>query len=404
MANPPFDPVPAPLFSVVIPTRDRPHTLPHAVATVLAQDFRDFELLVIDNCSAVPAERLLAAQSGPHLRILVPPRRLPMHENWEFGLAATRGRYILFIGDDDGLMPDGLRLAAGLLRGSEAELLCWLPHDYKWPDAAMAAGQLRVQFGALAGPLDLAAHLQRHYALSGPETYLTSIYHGLVSRQLVDRIRQRQGGRYFVDPVCDIESEILNALYGRSALVSQRPVSMNGHSGGSNGGANGRPDRLTAAYDRFAAEAGLAPHELAPCGVALPLYHASIVAGCLLRVKARHFPADDRLAPDPERLLRWIAAGSGLFGAERPPGLAEGIRALARALDIVPQPIPLPPARPPQRPSAGLSRNALGQPQLAIEAGQAGVADIAAAVRLAQSMLPPIAAQPRAAPLPGPRG
>src|SRR5690606_13449748 len=149
-----------------------PETLPHAVATVLAQEWRDFELLVVDNCSATPATEVLSACRNPHLRVIAAPTRLPMHRNWEFGLSAARGRYVIFIGDDDALMPDGLRLAADLLRGGTTDLLCWPPHDYKWPDAAAAAGQLTVRFGSVAGDLDLTAHLARSYALDGPESYL----------------------------------------------------------------------------------------------------------------------------------------------------------------------------------------------------------------------------------------
>lgn len=86
-----FDPLPRPFFSVVIPTRDRPDTLVQAVTSVLAQDFRDFELLVVDNAGTPPARQVLADVANPHLRIVTAPQRLAMHRNWELGLAAARG-------------------------------------------------------------------------------------------------------------------------------------------------------------------------------------------------------------------------------------------------------------------------------------------------------------------------
>ena len=38
-----------PKFSICIPTRERHHTLPYAVASVLAQTYDDFEVIVQDN-------------------------------------------------------------------------------------------------------------------------------------------------------------------------------------------------------------------------------------------------------------------------------------------------------------------------------------------------------------------
>lgn len=294
------------------------------------------------------------------------------------------------------MMPDGLRLARELLRGAPVDLLCWPTHDYKWPDAGLAAGMLTIRFGGLAGELDLAGHLSRLYALSGPEVYLTSIYHGAVSAELVARIRGLQDGCYFSDPICDIESKIVNARFARGALLSQRPITMNGHSGASNGGANGRYDRLVAAYDRFAAEAGLEPRDLTPGGVDLPLYHGTLVAGCQQRVKARHFPDDNSLRHDPERLLYYLIGSSGVFGASRPPDLAARFGQAARALGVTSGGATLPPLREPARPPTGLAVDPGGQHRLLVDAGQAGITDILGAVRLAQAILPPFAgiAQP----------
>ncbi|MEQ8345372.1 MAG: glycosyltransferase family 2 protein [Sneathiellaceae bacterium] len=391
------DPTAQPMFSVVIPTRDRPATLPLAVASVLAQEERDFELLVVDNASAAPADEVLAEQRCPQLRILRTTERLAMHRNWEFGLAAARGRYVIFIGDDDALMPDGLRQASMLLAGNPVDLLCWPTHDYKWPDAAATPGQMVVRFGDLAGDLDLPGHLAAAFGLVAEEVYLTSIYHGAVSADLIRRVREAQGGVYFSDPVCDIESELLNAFYGRSAMLTQRPVSMNGHSGGSNGGANGQADRLSAAYDRFAAEAGLTARDLAPGNTGLPLYHATVVAGCQLRVKARHFPQDNRYRYHPEHLLRWLVAASASFGAGRAPDLVQGFRELAAWLAIVPPPIALPRQQAPARPRRGLHAVSDGDMRVVVDTLAAGVRDVGGAVRLCQSMLEP-AGRPAAVP------
>src|SRR5262249_18302130 len=52
-----------PLFSVVIPTRERAETLTYALRTCLEQDFDDYEVVVCDNCSS-PATRAVIQASG----------------------------------------------------------------------------------------------------------------------------------------------------------------------------------------------------------------------------------------------------------------------------------------------------------------------------------------------------
>ena len=42
----------APEISVLLPTYNYASYLPEAIESVLAQDFRDFELLIIDDCSS----------------------------------------------------------------------------------------------------------------------------------------------------------------------------------------------------------------------------------------------------------------------------------------------------------------------------------------------------------------
>ena len=93
------------LVSVVVPTRNRAHLLPEAVASVQAQELEDWELIVVDDASDDGTSDWVAGVADPRVRGI----RLDQHGERSAarntGLEAARGRYVLFLDDDDRLLP-----------------------------------------------------------------------------------------------------------------------------------------------------------------------------------------------------------------------------------------------------------------------------------------------------------
>ncbi len=94
-----------PAVSVVIPTYNYARYLPEAVESVLAQDFRDFELLVADDASPDDTAEVMAeyVRRDPRVRFVRHEKNLGMVENWNWCLAQARGRYVKFLMGDDRL-------------------------------------------------------------------------------------------------------------------------------------------------------------------------------------------------------------------------------------------------------------------------------------------------------------
>src|SRR5262245_1422721 len=115
----------APRFSIVLPTRERADTLAVTLATVTSQAFPDFEVVVCDNHSSPPTAAVVEAarKSDPRVRYVRADRPLAMSDNWELALSHTRGEYICYLGDDDGLMPYALAEADRLLARARERLL-----------------------------------------------------------------------------------------------------------------------------------------------------------------------------------------------------------------------------------------------------------------------------------------
>jgi glycosyltransferase involved in cell wall biosynthesis len=107
-----------PKISVLIPTYNYACFLSEAIESVLAQDFQDFELLIVDDCSTdntVEVVRRFCAQDS---RVLfsVNSANLGMVNNWNRCLQQASGQYIKFLfGDDKLCHPQALGKMVALL-------------------------------------------------------------------------------------------------------------------------------------------------------------------------------------------------------------------------------------------------------------------------------------------------
>jgi glycosyltransferase involved in cell wall biosynthesis len=102
-----------PLVSVVLAARDARATIGQAVASVLGQAFRDFELVVVDDGSVDGTGELLAGIDDPRLRVVRNEEALGLAGALNVGIGESRGRYIARLDADDVARPPWLeRLAA----------------------------------------------------------------------------------------------------------------------------------------------------------------------------------------------------------------------------------------------------------------------------------------------------
>ncbi len=85
----------SPQFSVIIPTRNREHYLQEAVASVLAQQDLDLELLVVND-----GEPLSISFNDSRVRILENEKRTAVPAR-NLGVANAKGEFIAFLDDDD---------------------------------------------------------------------------------------------------------------------------------------------------------------------------------------------------------------------------------------------------------------------------------------------------------------
>lgn len=98
-----------PMFSILIPTKNRSHLVDYAIRSVIQQDFADYELIVCDNDDDQFATRNVVDRYAHDARIrYLRTGGLDMVGNWNEALRAARGAYVTVLEDKMILYPGAL--------------------------------------------------------------------------------------------------------------------------------------------------------------------------------------------------------------------------------------------------------------------------------------------------------
>lgn len=232
-----------PRFSIVIPTRNRAHLLPYALRSALAQDFDDYEIVVVANdCHDNTREVVRSLQNG-RIVYYETDRMLTMPENWEFAWTKARGTYVTYLPDDDALVPSALRRLAEHALQNHPPVVSWEDATYcypDWNDERMPNTMLLVDFGdRLVEDVPAAVFRKQcarfEFAWSSP---VPKLLNAAVHREFFETWRQKLGKLFF--PVApDYSFAWISTTLCSNIRVVHRPLTVRGisyNSAGSNAG------------------------------------------------------------------------------------------------------------------------------------------------------------------------
>lgn len=97
-----------PTFSVIIATYNRAHLVGRAIRSVLAQTYRDFDILVVDDASTDETRIAVEAFGDPRVRYVRREENGGVAAATNDGIRQAKGEYVCFLGDDDEYMPEFL--------------------------------------------------------------------------------------------------------------------------------------------------------------------------------------------------------------------------------------------------------------------------------------------------------
>jgi len=113
---------PKPSVSVIIPTYNRGWTLRAAVDSVLAQTYRDFEVIVVDDGSTDDTAEILQSY-GSDIRVLR-QANAGVSAARNAGIRAAKGAFIAFLDSDDCWLPDKLGVQTGFFTSHPEAVIC----------------------------------------------------------------------------------------------------------------------------------------------------------------------------------------------------------------------------------------------------------------------------------------
>lgn len=230
-----------PLFTVIIPAKNRARYLHHTLRTCALQDYDNLEVIVSDDGSTDDTRDVVeeAMRKDRRIRYVTPGAGAGMRANFEFALRQVRPGYVLALGADDGLLPHGISEMLELLRTSRQELAAWPAPVYAYPHARTPRGHLTLYRRGGERIVRSSEFLNRqaehlHYLsdIESPMFYVK----GVTSTRLVDAVRARSpDGRFYACPTPDGYSGLVLAGETPTFAFSGCPFTIYGVSPSSQG-------------------------------------------------------------------------------------------------------------------------------------------------------------------------
>jgi len=114
-------------ISVVIPSHNRNDLLDQALFTVLFEPYDHLEIVVFDNASQIPIKLKSYYKDHKQIKFFRSDIFLSVTESWNSAISQATGDYVIFLGDDDGLLPGFFSKINQIL------------DEFEWPDLIMSS-------------------------------------------------------------------------------------------------------------------------------------------------------------------------------------------------------------------------------------------------------------------------
>lgn len=112
-----------PTVSIVLPTYNRAHVLPLAIRSVLDQDFRDFELIIVNDNASDNTEEVVRSFEDPRIRYYRNDPNLKLPRTLNRGFSLAHGKYLTWTSDDNMFAPAAIGAMVAELDSGKADFV-----------------------------------------------------------------------------------------------------------------------------------------------------------------------------------------------------------------------------------------------------------------------------------------
>jgi len=272
-----------PLFSVAIPSKNRPLQVRQAVHSVLQQTCQDFEIVVCDNSDDAHAGATAEAVRGFGDARIVYVRtngQLSMPDNWERAIAEARGEYVGILTDRSVFLPHALERARHEIGEKGVPLVAWFGDSYgRGPSGRDLRRRVR---SGQAWHVE-SRRLLEYFVHGHPKhtsKRLPKLMTCVCARAVIDRVRASAVGR-ICPPVCpDYTSGYLMLAHTDRLVLLDEALFL---SCGSGNGSSFR--RRGALADRFMRDLGMTWQDLVDRMPTRACFTSALVLNDLMRLK-----------------------------------------------------------------------------------------------------------------------
>jgi len=124
---------PPPLFSIIISVYNRPKQIARCLASCLAQDFADFEVIVVDDGSQDDTTVAIETFRDARIRLIKHQTNMGMSASLYTATASAKGQWVVRIDSDHALLPNALSTFSSHIQNLQSNIGI-LGARYQWDD------------------------------------------------------------------------------------------------------------------------------------------------------------------------------------------------------------------------------------------------------------------------------
>lgn len=223
-----------PLLSIVIPTRNRQYYCIESIKNILSYKNEDFELCIQDNSDNNEIEKYIKDNINDN-RLIYKYVATPLASifNMDEAINLASGKYVLFIGDDDTILPNVFDIVSWMDR-MEYDSVCSNSYvTYFWPGSRNGYNcglVIMPKYENITTMVNVPKNLKklfRNGILNYMDYNLPKVYHGIVLRERLLEIKEKTG-RYYHGLSPDISACVSLSTVVRRHVLIKYPITVAG--------------------------------------------------------------------------------------------------------------------------------------------------------------------------------